>query len=82
MGEAADEEARSKEVDDRGNRWGGKSLMLNQVEDKISLQRWGAVLWAVNLHSWMLPFPYGVMGKESADRPASFLSSSIPPNPA
>lgn len=61
---------------------GGKSPTLNQVEDKISLQRWGAVLRAVNLHSWMLPLPNGVMGKESADRAACFLSSSIPPNPA
>lgn len=49
-----------------------KSLTLNQVEEKISRLSWGAVLLAVNLHSWMLPFPHGVMGKESVDRTACF----------
>lgn len=72
-------------MDDRGNRWGGGGGgggTLNQVEDKISLQRWGAVLQAVNLRSWMSSFPDGDAGKKSADSAASFLSSSIPPNPA
>ena len=69
---------RKLEVDDR---WGGgESPTLIQVEDKISLQRRGAVLLAVSLHSWMSPFPCVVEGKVSVYWVDSFLSSPVLPN--